>query len=125
MAGTFDRNPANGIGDLAVNKITLSWTSAANGSATVVSDKVRGTILRITTNPGSAAPTDNYDATLTDEEGVDVAMGLLANRDTANSESVYPVDTVSGLPIAVCDALTLAITNAGDSKTGSVVVYFR
>lgn len=125
MAGTFAFSPNGAQAGRVVNSITLAWTSNGSGAATVVSDDIYGVILRIVTNPGAAAPTDNYDATLADADGVDVAGGLLADRDTANSESVVPIDTASGLPFAVAGPLTLTIANAGSAKNGTVVIYFR
>jgi hypothetical protein len=125
MAGTFAFSTKSAEAGRVVNSLTLEWTSDGSGNATVVSDDVRGVILRIVTNPGSAAPTDSYDATLTDADGIDVAAGLLVDRDTTNSESVWPVDLTSGLPFAVSGPLTLNISNAGSAKNGTVVVYFR
>jgi hypothetical protein len=125
MAGTFAFSPNSNEAGRIVNSLTLEWTSDGSGAASVVSGDVRGVILRIVTNPGAAAPTDNYDATLTDADGIDVAAGLLANRHTTNSQSVWPVDSTSGLPFAVSGPLTLTIAAAGSAKNGTVVIYFR
>jgi hypothetical protein len=51
---------------------------------------VVGWVFQGETNPGSPAPTDDYDVTITNEAGVDVFGGELANRDTANSEQAVP-----------------------------------
>lgn len=46
-------------------------------------------LYSVETNPGAVQPTDNYDITITDAGGYDVTGGLLANRDTLNTELVY------------------------------------
>lgn len=113
----------------SVRKVTFAWTSAADGSAggsggggrtTAAFD---GKLERLVTVPGAAAaaPTDNYDITITDEDGVDALLGAGANRDTANTEQV----AAASLGIVAGDRLTLNVTNAGDSKSGTVHLYIR
>lgn len=111
-----------------VRKITFDFVSAADGTATKTYF-VSGTIVRVTFDPGAVAPTDNWDVTLTDPHGIDVLAGQGANIDTANTSHVCPGmpitdgTTVGVVPIAVADDLILAIANAGDSKTGKVILY--
>lgn len=113
-----------------VNKVTLAWTSDGSGAATQAIT-LRGTILRVVTNPGATAPTDNYDLTAPDADGVDVFGGQGANRDTANSEHFCPGlpladgTTTSTAPISVNGEITLTIANAGASKEGSITIYYR
>jgi|GEM_PF-1556299 len=72
--------------------IKAAWTAAADGSkANATIPAVKGRLLMIVTDPGATAPADNYDLTILDQYGVDVAGGTLANRDTANSEAVQPL----------------------------------
>lgn len=115
MAGTttVTRNSSNGV-----EKITFSWTSDGSGDADDATIHVSGEIARVVTNPGAAAPTDNWDAVLNDADGVDVLAGALANRDTANTEQSF-TDPV----VAVNGDLNLVVSNAGDTKTGTVVLY--
>lgn len=40
---------------------------------------------------GCSEPTDNYDMTITDAYGEDISGGTLANRDTANGETIAPL----------------------------------
>lgn len=100
-----------------IRKISVAWTSASNGSVSQAVP-VDGAIVRVVTNPGATAPSDNWDLTLVDEDGVDVLAGEGANRDTSNSEQIYPTDTpfVNG-------TVTVTVANAGDSKVGTVVLY--
>lgn len=121
-----------------IRKVLVDWTSdSATGAVTGTTRKIVGALVKGVTDPGTAAPTDNYDIVITDEEGVDVlaacvAAGRLADRDTANSEQAYFfVENVDTAPLAtsvhpvVCDQLTIAVTNAGNSKTGQLVLYYR
>jgi hypothetical protein len=117
--GSYTSNPN------LVNSMTLSWTSDSSGDATATTGAIFGTILRVATNPGATAPTDNYDVTLSDADGFDILYGLGANRDTANTESISPVDPVSGVPPVVAGPLSLSVSSAGASKVGTVVIYYR
>lgn len=111
----------------------VDWTSASDGSATGEVE-LDGQLVKFVTNPGATAPTDDYDITLVDEDGIDVAQGLLANRDTSNSEEVYGYEeiTLGGtgtdrgiLPIFHAGPVTFTLANAGDSKVGQLKIYMR
>lgn len=121
MAGTVTvtEREVNGI-----KKVTFAWTSSAGGAADGVSTKrYTGEIKRLVTVPAAAgsAPTDNYDLVVNDDDGTDCLMGGGANRDTANTEQVL----ASSLGIVLNSLLTLAVTNAGDTKGGTVIVYIK
>ena len=104
--------------------IVWSYLSAEGGTADCTDYAVHGNIRRVVTNPGAAAPTDNWDATLKDADGIDVMATALANRDTADSEQI--LDSTNGnLNIAVDGPLTLQILNAGNAKTGTVTLYVK
>lgn len=116
-----------------VVKYTFAWTSDAAGAATVASpQKISGEILRVVTIPSAtAAPTTLYDITLTDESSMDVLAAQGANLSATVTAHVCPGlplkdgTTTSVRPIAVNDILTLNVTNAGDTKAGTVHVYVR
>lgn len=116
-----------------VVKHTFAWTSAADGTATVASGlAVSGQVQRVVFIPSAtAAPTDLYDVTLTDADSMDILAGQGANLSTSTSSSVCPGipfddgTTTSVAPCVVDSILTLNVTNAGDSKAGSVIVYVR
>ena len=107
-----------------VTVLTFSWTAdSSNGSvpATATVSDVDAFVFMVVTNPGTTAPTDDYDITLTDEDGVDIMGGNLADRDEANSEQA--VLTVTRF---VSGTLTLNITNNSvNSATGTVAVYLK
>lgn len=111
-----------GVG--SVKKVTFAWTSSAGGAADGVTSEVfDGKVIGLTTVPagGGDAPSDNYDVAINDGDGHDVLLGAGANRDTANTEHVAE----ASLGAVAHSRLTLAVTNGGDSKQGSVILYIR
>lgn len=118
-----------------IRKVIADWTSDdAAGTASGTTEKIVGTLIKAVTDPGSAAPDDNYDITITDEEGVNVltaCQSTLANRHTTTTQEVYfLLLDAAGTPLAqslhpvVCDKLTVAVANAGNSKTGQIILYY-
>jgi len=108
-----------------IRYVQWAWTSDASGDVsgtdTVV---VSGVALRYATNPGSTAPTDNYDIVINDEDGIDIAAGGLVNRDTSNSEQVLTGgDAKDGA--AFIGKLSLVVSNAGNAKEGVLRMYYR
>lgn len=102
-----------------IQKISIAWTSSSGGAATGSIDDLKGFLVKVVTNPDdSAAPTDDYDITLVDSNGVDAAQGLIANRDTANSEEKYMTPSGSATPVLLDGTYTFTIANAGDTKSG-------
>ena len=121
-----------------VKYVTWAWTSDVSGAdvsggAGLTTFSVSGEVLRITTDPGSPAPSANYDVVINDQDGIDVAMGFLADRHTTTTESVVPryrgtLPANGGAysaPVFTAGPLELVITNAGTSKQGVVRLYYR
>jgi len=108
----------------SVKKIKAAWTSddttgAVSGTTTYpYSGKLIGAI---TVPDGTAAPSDNYDIAINDDDSVDVALGALIDRDTADTEYVAEA-SMAGVANS---KLTIAITAAGNSKKGTVYLYIR
>lgn len=109
----------------SVKKVVCAWTAddatgSVSGTTTAVYD---GKLIGLSTVPAAAgdAPTDNYDVTVTDVDGWDVLLGAGANRDTTNTEHVAEASlgAVSG------SKLTINVTNAGNSKKGTVILWIR
>jgi hypothetical protein len=100
--------------------------------------KIFGELIKIVTDPGSAAPTADWDVVLTDEEGVDLSIhmddvaiaALIARHTTTTLETYLPLEDTAGTgriaawPV-VCDKLTVTVNNAGNSKTGQIIIYYR
>lgn len=84
------------------------------------------------TNPGTTAPTDNYDITVEDDQGCDIYGGALTNRDTALSEQTAPIFLAPAAfartrrrPI-ISNSLTFKLANnAVNSATGTCVLCFE
>jgi hypothetical protein len=108
-----------------LRKVVFAWTSGtgaeggtASGATTAALD---GMVIGLTTIPsGAAAPTDDYDITVTDGQGHDVLLGAGADRDAVNTEHVS-----TGMAGVAGSVLTLNITNAGDAKQGTVILWIR
>lgn len=108
----------------SLKKIRFVWTSDASGNADKATTRAyNGVIERLVTIPGSGGtqPTDDYDVELVDEDGVDVLMGAGHDRSNADIEQVL----ASALGCVANDTLTLQVSNAGNAKSGVVVVYLR
>lgn len=101
--------PGSSIGLLTFNVLA----DAADGSvpATETDQAIYGQILGVTTIPGTTQPTDDWDLTLKDSDGVDVLGGQGADRDTANPEQAVPIHGSLYAPRAVASKLTLGIAN--------------
>ena len=114
MAGTL--TVAYG-GEKKLQTVTVDWTSDASGDADVLV-YMEGAIVRVVTNPGATAPSANYDITLVDADGFDLASSNLLNRHTSTTEqwipTAYPFHTPS---------FTFTVANAGDSKIGTCTLY--
>lgn len=121
MAGTVTLTETNRIS--RIQKIKWAWTSTAGGAADqVTTGKYYGRVVALVTIPAAAgsAPTDDYDITITDSEGYDVMQAAGANRDTANTETAVP----AAYSVAF-GALTLNVTNAGNAKGGTAILYIE
>ena len=108
-----------------VKKIKAAWTSdsvtgAVSGTTTNSYD---GRIMGATTVPGlaGAQPDDNYNITVSDNDSVDIALGALLLRDETNTEYVAEA-SMAGVAHS---QLTIAVTAAGNSNTGTLYLYIR
>ena len=108
--------------------VTITWTAHTDGTVTAEAFAANGftqdipaNIQYAVTDPGSTAPTDNYDITITDALGNDVFGGELTNRDTSTSESVEPA-----IPYIRVNLKDLTFNLSGNSQngaTGTVKIY--
>jgi hypothetical protein len=122
-----------------IRKVIIDFlTDDSAGTATVTTRNISGELIKIVTDPGSPAPTANYDVVLTDDEGVDlsvhmddVAIAALIARHTTNTEETYlPLEDTAGTariaawPV-ICGPLTVSLANAGNAKATQVIIYYR
>lgn len=138
MTFTYD-DGYDGIGrPCSIRKIIADWVSDDSaGTASGTTRKIVGKLIKITTDPGSAAPTDNYDVTIVDGKSVNVvatcqnAADLGTRHTTTTQETYLYLENADDTPIGtslfpvVCDALTIGIANAGNSKTGQIILYYE
>lgn len=107
--------------------ITLSWVNGSGGDFTdFTTPMIDGMVYMVLTDPdGSTVPTDNYDVTLKNSNGIDIMGGKLTDRDETNTEVERPyiLSETSFTPFPVDGALTLAIADAGNSKVGVIKIY--
>jgi len=111
--------------------VTLGFTSDASGDA----DKViglTGRLVKIITNPGTPAPTANYDVYVYETEDAAISLiGTLAeNRHTTTTEVIYPAiagtgGTVSSFSPLAVGIYTFRVANAGNGGQGRVLLYFE
>ena len=113
-----------------LRKVKWDWTSATGGAVAdqtaagqinKTTYKYTGEIVRLITDPGATAPSDNYDVSVLDDDGYDVLMGAGADRDTVTTEQ----QLASVLGVCINSQLRLNIANAGDAKTGTVILYIK
>lgn len=110
--------------------VRLVWTSDASGVVSGTTVHVEGVIERVVFVPGAGGvqPTDAYDLLLNDADGVDVLAGKGANLSQTNKTQVCPFigdGTTTNKPVAVAGTLELVAANAGNAKSGTVVLYVR
>lgn len=129
-------NYGAGVESKRCKKITISWTGDdSDGSVPdleINGQDISGWLIKVITNPGATAPTDNYDITLgdVDDTSLDALAGLLVNRDTSTTEQVYVADSSNGAttPIFLAadrdEVYTMQwANNSVNSAVGSVVLY--
>tara|TARA_Y100000310_G_scaffold321056_1_gene378182 strand:- start:399 stop:773 length:375 start_codon:yes stop_codon:yes gene_type:complete len=111
--------------DTIYKYVQWAWTSDASGDVSGEDTKVLvGRVLRWATNPSGTAPSDNYDIVVNDEDGIDIAAGDLANRDTSTSEQVLTGgDAKDGATFH--GTLSLVVSNAGNAKEGVLKMYYQ
>ena len=117
----------------AIRKVSLAWTSDASGDASITTIKQAGILVGVAFVPGSGGsqPTNLYDVTLTDDNGVDILSGQGANLSNATATRVCPGvpfkdgTTTGTAPIPLDDTLDLVVAAAGNAKSGTVVLYLR
>lgn len=123
MAGTVTAVEQTSVG--TVKRLKLTWVSSAGGAAdyttTVPFD---GDLICASFIPdgGGTQPSNLYDVTLADSDGVDVLNGLGANLSNAATVNKLKSD---GLLAVAGSTLVLSVTNGGNAKGGVVRLLLR
>lgn len=91
---------------------TCTTDTAVSATITgITSGAIRGWVFQAETNPGTEAPTDDYDIVLNDAAGADVFNGALINRDTTNTELAWPLVGTIPTRTFVDGTLAIVVTN--------------
>jgi hypothetical protein len=109
----------------SVKRIAWDWLSTDLGVVTSATTKTYdGLIERVAFIPDTAGtlPTDGYDVTITDADGIDVLAANGANLDHDNTVVKTHANGLTGVADSI---LTLNISAAGDAKGGIVILYLR
>jgi len=80
---------------------------------------ISGLVMMVETDPGTPAPLDNYDITLTTATGVDIMGGNLVDRDTADTERARPA--VGGLSYSAPAYGRLTLNISGNDVSGALI----
>ncbi len=119
---TVDSPQSNGFGQFSM---LIQWTAnSTNGGFTQCSLgwPIDGTLLYVETDPGSTAPTNAYDITLTDELGLAMTV---SNCDNATTATVKPTVSGSAQQVPVWGNLLLDIANNSvNSATGKIRLFW-
>ncbi len=108
--------------------LTISWTDDNAGTTLAINPATYGItgwfLYSAETNPGAGPPTDNYDITLVDADGLDLAGGKLMNRDTTTTELVNIGTSSFGYPV-IRSSFTFTITAAtAGASSGTCILVF-
>ncbi len=132
MAGTITKTSDEMIeqgfrSSVRTRKIVITFTGdAADGSVPALSIPLDGFIMKLVTNPGTTQPTDNWDLAITDADGADVLGGTGVNRDTLNTETIYPTISGATIPAWCIGTHSVVVTgNSVNSATGTITIYLK
>jgi hypothetical protein len=104
-----------------LTKVSFACVSAAGGTASgTTTDKFSGEIVRAVFVPGTSGnqPTDNFDVVINDDDGYDALAGQGANLSNAAATT-----KVASMGAVVYDYLSIAVSNAGDTKQVTAHIY--
>ena len=103
-----------------IQQIVWAWTTDASGDVTATTGGTySGKLLTVVTVPSAtAAPTADYDLTVTDANSVDVLHGGGIDRATATTEYIQE----ASLGVVANSTLTFTVANGGNAKKGTVIV---
>lgn len=110
------------VGPIKKIVATLTGDSGDGTIPATALPKFSGKLLTLETNPGAVAPTDDYDLTLVDDDGLDRLQGVGVDRDTTTSEEVAVVFTGKELRAYVAMQDTLTLTPVNNSVNSAIIV---
>lgn len=107
-----------------VKKIKAAWTtgSAGEGISGTTTKVYSGRFIGLIAVPGGTTPSDNYTITVKDADAVDLCLGAATGNQKAASTTFTAEASMAGVAMST---LTLAISSAGNSKTGTTYLLIR
>ena len=135
MAGSITVTSSGVTGGAGVRKYSVAWTSDASGAVSGNTVEIgAGTIIAVEFTPGSGGvqPTDLYDVTFTDAEGVnmfDAGDGTSIGANLSNATASHKVPFVGGGAVTYVRQwlhggdYTPVVAAAGNAKQGQIDVY--
>jgi len=106
-------------------KYSVLWTSDASGVVSANTFAVRDGLLKLVKfipGAGGVQPTDQYDMTITDADGIDVLAATGANLSNATATATCPNVGTYHKRFIEAGNLTPVLANAGNAKQGTVVL---
>jgi hypothetical protein len=134
MTVTINQPHVSQINQSVQREYVSAWTSNSSGVASDTVNLVQcGELVGVQFVPGTSGsqPTDAYDVTVLDAYSFDVLMGQGANLSNSTVTKVCPTipakdgTTTSTGPQPVSGTLTVSVTNAGNTKSGTIVLWVR
>ena len=110
--------------DGPLSKYSCAWTSSAGGAVTEVDVALKaGQLVQVIMTAGATTPSDDYDVTLTQEDGEDDLLGG-GGADCSNSlTKVVNLDRAN-LPTWIpAGNYWPTVANGGNAKTGTIDIY--
>lgn len=126
MAGTITVTTSKAA--QAIDKYAIAWVCDASGNVSANTFPVEACELiqvRYTPDGGGTQPTDLYDVTMTDANGIDVLGGTGANLSNAASTHHVPAVSTYFRRTLESGNLTPVVANAGNAKGGTIVLLVR
>jgi hypothetical protein len=112
-----------------VTQYSIAWVSDASGNVSGNTLAIKAGVLvavKFVPDGGGTQPSDLYDVTFQDASDVDLLMGGGANLSNAAATRKKPaLNTSDEVWFEGCSACELNITNAGNAKGGTVVLWVR
>lgn len=112
----------------AIDKYSIAWVSDASGDVSANTFAVEaGEIVQVgyIPNGGGTQPSDLYDVTMTDANGVDVLGGTGANLSQTTKTVAVPAVSTYFRRTIESGNLTPVVANAGNAKGGTIVLLVR
>ena len=109
-----------------VSKYEMTCTSDASGDVDVDAiPMVQGEIIAVQYSPHSTTPSNNYDLTMKNSDGVDILTGTGANLSSTVHTQVVPAVSTYFPVFIEAGSYDLVVEHLGNAKACIVTVFVR